>query len=730
LNAERVHTTANDRIRRLGRLTLKELREILRDRRTIVTLILMPLLIYPLLSVAFKQLFVSQIYAAKTTRYRLAFASRFEFDNMLRLLRFVECPAFAEDDEKAIAEYKGKEPIVELFRVDNLDKLLRDGDIHLGLRLVPLANLHFDPRRDLTVNCELLYRQDLGTSREAAAYLEKYLAVANERFLGERLKVLRVSQPPTPIHVVRKPVESSDSTVGGISLASIVPFILILMTVTGAVYPAIDLTAGERERNTLEVLVAAPIPRLGVLLAKYLAVLTVALLTATANLLAMTITIVTGGFDKILFEGGEFSAGTITAVFALLLLFAAFFSAVLLAVTSTARSFKEAQAYLIPLMLVSLAPGILSLIPDVELSGLYLVTPLANIVLLGRDLLKLKASASATAIVVASTLLYAGAAISIAARVFGAESVLYSSQSGWSDLFRRPKKTQSAPTITAATFCLACMLPIYIFLFDLLSQAGSSIEWQQFVGVIMTVVVFGGMPFLACRMRRVPVAPMFRCPRPTTAVFAASVMLGLSFWVLSYESVQVVQHWRRVSFDEKSLEALREFAEKLRALPLALTVVTMAVVPAIFEESFFRGYLFSALHTKATTATAIVVSAIIFGLFHAINPSPLAPERVVSTTMVGLLLGWVRWRTGSVLPGIVLHAVNNALVFVPVYYEQQLAELGIGTLHTQHLPTAWIAGGACAVCGGIVVMYFSTRRATQDTTTHASPPLTKGGQGG
>ena len=55
-----------------------------------------------------------------------------------------------------------------------------------------------------------------------------------------------------------------------------------------------------------------------------------------------------------------------------------------------------------------------------------------------------------------------------------------------------------------------------------------------------------------------------------------------------------------------------------------------------------------------------------------------------------------------------LHAVNNALVFVPVYYEKQLAEMGIGTLHAEHLPSVWIAGGAAAVCVGMVVIYFST----------------------
>jgi ABC-2 type transport system permease protein/sodium transport system permease protein len=710
-------SSSNDRIRRLGRLTLKELREILRDRRTIITLVLMPLLMYPLLSVAFNQFFVSQLNVVKTPRYKLGFDQEREGQYFASLLHGAGLQVINVGDEQAAAELDSDKPIVEMGFTPQLAEQLREYDIHVGIRFEPPGRAHLDPRHDLSIKVELLYRDDWISSREAAAYVEKYLSIANERFLDARLKVLHVTQPAAAIRVVRQRVEDRGATAGGVSITAIVPFILILMTVTGAVYPAIDLTAGERERGTLEVLVAAPIPRLGVLLAKYVAVLTVALLTAAANMLTMTVTILVGGFGKLLFGEAGISAGAIAAVFALLLLFAAFFSAVLLAVTSTARSFKEAQAYLIPLMLVALAPGVLSLMPDVELSGLLLVTPLANIVLLGRDLLKLQASASATAIVVASTLLYAGAAIGVAARVFGAESVLYSSQSGWSDLFRAPRESQNAPTITAATFCLAFMLPAYILLFNLLSQAGSDLVVQQISGVVMTVAVFGAIPLVACRLRRVRIGPAFHWPHHPIAVFAAALVLGLSFWVISYEAVQVIHHLRGATFDGKSLEALQEFAGKLRKLPLAFTLLTMALVPAFFEEWFFRGYLFPALHTKTTTATAIVVSALAFGLFHAINPSPLAPERVVSTTLVGLVLGWVRWRTGSVLPGMVLHGVNNALVLVPVFYEKQLAELGIGTLHTEHLPAAWIAGGAIAVCVAALVLFLSTSSENHETSS-------------
>ena len=228
------------------------------------------------------------------------------------------------------------------------------------------------------------------------------------------------------------------------SLAALIPLILVLMTVTGAVYPAIDLTAGERERGTLETLIAAPVPRLGLLMAKYVAVLTVALLTAVVNLTGMTITAHSTGLGSTLFGGGM-TFDVVVKVLLLLGLFAAFFSAILLALTSYARSFKEAQAYIIPLMLVCLVPGVLCLMPGLEFTGWMAVTPLVNIVMLARDLLEGTVVTRLAVAAVCSTLFYVAAAIALAARIFGTDAILYGSPATWSDLVRRPREPRRAP---------------------------------------------------------------------------------------------------------------------------------------------------------------------------------------------------------------------------------------------------------------------------------------------
>src|SRR5207244_1079605 len=134
--------------------------------------------------------------------------------------------------------------------------------------------------------------EDSSRSREARELVERCLAVGNNRSLWSRLSsepignfrsVQLISPLPEPV-AQTAPKET-------IPLALLVPLILILMTITGAVYPAIDLTAGERERGTLEILVAAPIPRLGLLFAKYVSVVTVAVLTAVINLTTMIATL-------------------------------------------------------------------------------------------------------------------------------------------------------------------------------------------------------------------------------------------------------------------------------------------------------------------------------------------------------------------------------------------------------------------------------------------------------
>ena len=122
-----------------------------------------------------------------------------------------------------------------------------------------------------------------------------------------------------PLRLIASPVTMPSNYAD--MLATMIPLVLVLMTMAGAVYPAIDLTAGERERGTMEALVVSPTPSFLLLLAKYSAVVTVSLLTALANLLAMTITLWASGMGKVIFGQTTLSLDMIGQVLALLVLF-------------------------------------------------------------------------------------------------------------------------------------------------------------------------------------------------------------------------------------------------------------------------------------------------------------------------------------------------------------------------------------------------------------------------
>jgi ABC-2 type transport system permease protein/sodium transport system permease protein len=430
------------RLARLGRLARKELSETLRDRRTILTLVLMPLLLYPLLGMVLRLFLPSKLEVETAPQYRLGVHSEKEAGIVSRFLSVGQTVLVTQGVFQPPKGFSGPLPqppspsavplpVLQVLLTEDLEAEVQRGNLDVGVRLPPPGRLHQDLDRNVAIAGDLLYLEDSTAGRDAVRHIQRLYDAASLQSLREGLKMLPVIVQGVAVPPISGPRPSA--------FLVLMPLILILMTITGAVYPAIDLTAGERERGTLEILMAAPVPRLSLLLAKYIAVVTVAMLTALVNLGSMALTLWLSGLGTRLFGMESFSPLLLVEVFLLLLLFATFFAALLLALTSFARSFKEAQAYLIPLMLLALVPGVLSLVPGLHLSGFVLVLPLLNIVLLARDLLLGTADPLAAVCVILSTVVFAIAAVALAAAIFGAEAV--GSSQGWFRRRRKPEPT-------------------------------------------------------------------------------------------------------------------------------------------------------------------------------------------------------------------------------------------------------------------------------------------------
>ncbi len=721
---------------RLCRLCLKELREILRDRRTIMTLVFMPLLVYPLLNMIFQKFLVTSLQSASQVQVFVGVES--ETAGKL-LTEYLSAGDVILRDEGSLAPRASAgekplglalpnataEPEITITEMQNLRARVADGAIDVGVvireaSIVATADANRAPRQPF--HCELIYREESQLSASGVRFIEKRLSAINDQFVREIMAIPVVQRAlprmgfraALPTKVVRSTVRQTGSA---FSLTTVVPLILILMTITGAVYPAIDLTAGERERGTMETLMAAPVPRLGLLVAKYIAVLTVALFTATANLVAMTVTLVATGLGPMLFGDEGLSPLLVSQVFALLILFAAFFSAVLLALTSFARSFKEAQAYLIPVMLLALAPGIMSLMPELKFNGILAITPLVNVVLLARDIFESNVDPMLASVAVLSTILYAIAALTLAARVFGTDAILYGSEATWSDLWRRPRESRAAATIAGAMSCLALLFPANFLVSNSL-RVVSELSMTLWLGLaaLALVVLFVGVSLLFGFAQHVRIGDGFRLRPAALLAFLGAMLLGVSIWPFAHEIFLVEEAIGLSSLGKEQIAAAQEQIERLRQVPLIVILLTLAAAPAVCEEFFFRGYLFSALRQTMRPWKTVAVSAVLFGAFHVITTNTLSVERFVPSTIMGLVLGWVSLRSGSVLPGMLLHACHNGLLLSVLYYKSELAASGWGIQEQEHMPTSWLATGAVVAVVGLALVMSATRRRSEAGT--------------
>ena len=360
-------------------------------------------------------------------------------------------------------------------------------------------------------------------------------------------------------------------------------------------------------------------------------------------------------------------------------------------------------------MVLSISPALLTLLPDVSLSGPMAVVPLLNVTLLARDLLAGHANPAAALVVVGTTLLYGAAALGLASRIFGADAVLYDARAGWGDLVERPSTVRLAGSLGMALGCLAVLFPLTFLVSGFVAQQREwSIESRLVANSLAAGLLFAVLPTLMAVWQRLRIRDAFHLRAPTLASLPAAVLLGLSLWLWAHEIVVLAMRAGLVTLSPEQLERGREVIEQLRQAPFPLVLVALAVVPAMAEEWLFRGFVFSALRQRLSSWAAVFASGGLFGLFHLVATDALAIERFLPSAFLGCFLAFVCWKSGSVLPGMLLHVLHNGVALALMRFREELQQSGWipGELlreHTvpAHVPWPWLAGAAVCVAVGV-----------------------------
>ncbi|HEX7597825.1 MAG TPA: ABC transporter permease subunit/CPBP intramembrane protease [Polyangia bacterium] len=603
------------------RLTLgKELRESLRDRRILAVMILFPLVVYPLLSLLAAQVANSRERARQTRPSLVA----------------VTGEGVARD--ALVAKLREQPKIFTLVPQGNRADVTAgklDGLVQIG-----------EPNR-----AEIVYDAGRDDSREAV----------------ERLSDVITAVLPAgcaPLFTVAKHSVAREAEVGGYLLSKALPLLLVLMVLLGAFHPAIDVTAGERERGTLETILSSPIRRFDLLLGKVLAVTILAALTGFLNLASMSATLIQ--VLRLADPGSTLSVPWTRAAAAawVILPIAFLFASVFVAVGATARGFKDAQHLLTPVYFLSIAPAIAGALGEYRLAGLAAWIPCMNVTLLARDLLLGQATLWGVLVVLISTLACGCAGLAAAAHIYSSERFV--------DAGARDRKSRRPPETSAATpgramflFGVAFVLLYFVWMplqrrhlvFGLLAS-----EWGGLFGLVGIYALFTRQSW----------AGVLHLVRPSSRSWLGASLVGLSAWA----GVAVLSDWISPVPKEVIEQMRRSLIPTDGSRGLLGTLALVALTPAICEEALFRGPILRGLRSRASAAVAVILTGLLFGIFH------IELSRILPTALLGILLSQLALKSGSILPAMLAHFLNNASLVLLAYFHVDDKVTEVGTVVT------------------------------------------------
>ncbi len=619
----------------------KEVRETVRDRRTIFVMVGIPILLYPAMFVLVEQvLFVGAAdMASRTTTVAVQGALPAELGASVRGLDHVR----VVDAPPGMSE-----------------AAVRRGTVDLLVRAEPADS-------GLTLRVKLFYDERSGASELALGKVRKALDDYGAALVRQRLEARGL--PPG----LARPVERTSESVAkpleaaGFTLGRFLPVLLVLVTMLGTFYPAIDLAAGEKERGTLEALVTAPVPAWQIVAGKFATVAIMGIFAAVLNVGSIYLTL-NAGLAGIAGQGGfggVLDWQTTALILATLAPVAILFAGVFLGLATRARSLKEAQNVLTPIYTLAVLPAMLPGIPGIAMTPALAAVPVAGIALLIRELLAGQADPGLAVIAVATTTLYAVLALLFAARGFGSEEVLFGS-----DEHRASPRRLGAllgsfgahggrlPRAGEAVAFVALVAALYFYVGRTFVSGPSAAaalrgtmlaEWLLLFLPALAFVFLGGYDPKATLALRRP------APRELLAgllVMAGGLPLG---WYLAWAQKLVI------ALPEGLLRGMAGLLTATSGRELLLMLLATAVTPAICEEVVFRGILLSGSRRFRLAVTALLLNALLFGAFHLSYETVF---RFLPTAWVGLLLATVVWRTRSIFTSSLMHLLNNAALLL------------------------------------------------------------------
>ncbi|MBN1948660.1 MAG: CPBP family intramembrane metalloprotease [Candidatus Cloacimonetes bacterium] len=615
----------------------KELLDLFRDRRTVLTSIIVPIVLYPLIMIGFSSIMIRQESKLDEQSVDIYFEDKARTESSFRIYE-----ALQENDR-----------IKLLIGEDFQDEMIGESLVHAGVII----------RDSLTASgyevilIQVSYNKAKEKSELAYSRLRKIFRDLEKDLVRERLASIRIDEDILSVVDVKENNVAPPEEMLGFFVGKILPYLLIIVTLSGGAVVASDLVAGEKERGTLETILVSAASRLELVLGKYMTIITISFISVLLNLFSMYFS-----FRHIMFQSGVETTGMQLPIsnFALILVamipLVTFLSAILLSLSTYARNIKEAQSYQMPILFTGMILAMISMMPGFELTTGFALIPIVNFSLLFKNIMMNNFQMTPFLLVIGSTLVLDLIAIKIAIDLFNKEGVLFRTAEEKSLKFWGKEKGN----IFSPQFIMIFFLVVLMALFYL----GGSWQSQDIVqGLFKTQIFIILLPtLLILRISRTDIVSTLRLKRTSPLNILMVLIMAFPALLVAVSISNIINLIYPIS--ESYLEVMKNLmSTENRSFLFTLGLV--AVLPGICEEVMFRGYLINGF-TRRGLWSAIIVSGILFGIFH------LDPFRFLPTAVLGVYLGYLTLRSNSLLPAVFAHFLNNGLAIVITNYGNDL----------------------------------------------------------
>lgn len=608
------------RISVITTLVKKEFLNIIRDRKSFIIMVLLPLLMFPLL--------IGLMGVLLSTFSKV--------DNVIKIGVNYQ---ITDDFKEFVDSYDSMYSFELVYKTDDeLKKLFDDGDINIYvIKDNNKYSIHFD--------------QNDSTKIATSSVVENLFNSYQEHYISSSLKEHGIDYEQLQKEFEIVTVQESITDMGSF-LPSIISMALIMIIQSVAYSVAIDITTSEKEKGTLETLLSLPIKKNELITSKFIVVFCLSCLSGILGYCSLFGTLLLAGNTLSVLGVSSFviSFKVLLVFLIAIILISLLFSGLLLSITIFSKNLKEAQNSLYPMEIIV---TIVSMLPMLGLktSIKYALIPFVNIALLFNGALASNIDVMYVIITLVSTLCYSLILINIVSKVYNQEDILFNTKSMNYLIFDKGKKKSLcfSPLMAIVIAIIGYLLSLY---FSLMFINSSKYILLAITPLTLLFVVIASSLLVKMDFNKGYKFKKFRI-RHLYIFF----LLYIGVYIVSNYLINMIS-----TIFPKIVTDYSIFGEFLSVDNIWIGLLLIALLPAVAEELLFRGVIFNSFNKKYGYIIGMIVSALLFGIYH------MNWIQGVFAFIIGLALAYGYYKTGSIITCMIIHFFNNAFSVICDYF--------------------------------------------------------------